>query len=904
MTNPFLLAAETGASEGPTLLHMLATLLAIILVARLAAEFAERVGIPTVLAEIAAGILLGGSVLGIVETSETLHLLAEIGAILLLFEVGLHMDLGDLMRVGKNATRVALIGIVAPAAATYPLAIALGVDRDPAIFLAAAVTATSVGITARVFADMKVLATPESRTVLGAAVIDDILGLLILTFVTQSLGTTGGGRSIGVTIALAIVFLLFGGATSVLIAPRFFDFVSRWGRTDGALVVGTFGFALAIAAAGAWAGLAPLVGGFLAGVAAARSERSADFQRRLAPIGQLIIPIFFVAVGLEVDVTVFANMDAVVLALAISAVAVVTKLASGLGATGDVDKPVIGLGMVPRGEVGLIFATLGLASGVLDTENHASLVLVVLITTIVTPPLLRWRISKRKVGTEVADQTTVPAASCLKEDGRMLELIGPPTDEDALVVVLQAARGLADRRPGTKLVEWLRNGPLKDPSWDQSSRDALYDLLEHGRDRSFRMLEATGVFAQLFPVIAEEPAHAVDPYGLEPEAEATWDGVLSLQAVLRDSDDPATIAYRTLEQRHTVLLAALARGAFAGSDAGEKAKHLAADIGLPLEQAEEVGELVAERRLLPAAALEPDMGVERQVLELATHLGSQRLATGLYVLAVAENRQDREIRARVDELFGLLDSALTHEGSGVDLIEARRSAVRSSIKDLPSEIVSDRLAEATRRYLLTYSPEVVAQHIRMLDPLPRPDELRLYIEDDGREKARIHVVIRDRLGALAAIAHAINSTGRKIHDASAAVWPSGIAILVFLVESPNRMDPETLQPKLAEALRSASALPALSKVEGHASIDNHASPWYSIVEIRAKDREGLLASVASAIAAAGGEIVYATVTTTGETAVDRFFVVGRGGGKLTPRDERAIRSALDGKRPMRVPGGR
>lgn len=903
MTPWSFLAAETAPSDAPTLLSLLAGLLAVIVFARIAAEIAERLGQPTVLAEIAAGVLIGPSVLGMVQGNDVLHLLAEVGAILLLFEVGLHMDLDDLRSVGGDAFRVAILGVVAPAAAVFPIAIAMGVDRDPAIFLAAAVTATSVGITARVFAEMRVLSTPEARTVLGAAVVDDVLGLLILTFVTQTLGQFVHSGSLGMTIATALGFVIFGSIFAIAIAPRLFEFVARRSRANGTLAVATFTFALGISTLSAWAGLAPLVGAFIAGVAAARSDRSAEFQRKIAPVGHIIIPIFFVSVGLEIDITVFGDVSAILLALAVSAAAIVTKIIGSAGmARGKGDRLLVGIGMVPRGEVGLIFATLGIASGVLDARTHAALVLVVLITTVVTPPALRWRLKHRpQPGSQPGESRS--DGEYLTSNGREVDLVASPPADDALRVVLQAALAAAERRPSKKLSAWLRDSPIEQLTWDDESRAALVELLRGGRYRSFRLLESTGTFATLFPTIAAEPRHATDPYGLEGSGEATWDELLDLEALLRDPADPASDAFEDFSNPETVLLAALARGAFLGDQAAANARTWVSEMGFPWGQAEEVGELVAERRLLPASALSPDLGKEDQTLELAAHLGSDRIATALWILAAADARQDGDTRARLDELHRLLHAALTQPAlrgpEGVDLLEARRQAVAASITDIPSDIVAEHLREAPRRYLLTADPDTIAIHLHLIDPMPGEDDVRLTLEQAGMNTVRVHVVVRDRRGVLAALATQLAEDGYEILDASASVWDTRIAILVFVLLAPDAMDASSLEDNFRSALR-APAPSSIEPVDGHISVDNHSSPWHSMIEVRAPNRAGLLGKVAAAISSIGGHISSATITTSEGNAIDRFAVVGANGEKLGPKDERALRSALKGKSPPKL----
>lgn len=372
--------------------------LAIVLVAaRLAGELAERVHQPPVLAEIAAGVLIGPSVLGLVAHDGVVEALGEMGAILLLLEVGMHIDVGELARVGKASVRVALIGIAVPMALAFPMLRAMDEQPRTALFLAAAITATSVGITARVFADLRALHRTEARIVLGAAVADDVAGLLLLTVVAGM--ASGGGfdaMSLLGTVGGATAFLALGLPLAFLIGGRPLSWLLERARGEAAPLVAVVAIALGFAGAAASAHLAPIVGAFVAGLALGRSPARTALAERVEPVGHLLVPVFFVGIGLATDVRAFADPAALGIAGALITVAVAGKLASGLGAgRAAQDKLLVGIAMVPRGEVGLIFAALGLSSGALDARTHAALLLVVMASTVITPPWLRARIARR-----------------------------------------------------------------------------------------------------------------------------------------------------------------------------------------------------------------------------------------------------------------------------------------------------------------------------------------------------------------------------------------------------------------------------------------------------------------------------------------------------------------------------
>ena len=251
---------------------ILLDILIVLLAAKVAAELADRVNVPAVVGEIAAGVIIGPSVLGWVHSSQSLQTLAQLGVILLLLEVGLEMDLAELGSVGKAAILVAFAGVAVPMVTGAGAGLMLGMSGKEALFVGAALTATSVGITARVFGDLRALATVEAKTVLGAAVADDILGLVILTVVTRIV-TEGSVSILGVLwiVVLAVGFVVLTTLIGVRIVPQAFAFVRRYSRSPGTLVAIALAFTLAVSELAHAAQLAPIVGAFVAGIALARS---------------------------------------------------------------------------------------------------------------------------------------------------------------------------------------------------------------------------------------------------------------------------------------------------------------------------------------------------------------------------------------------------------------------------------------------------------------------------------------------------------------------------------------------------------------------------------------------------------------------------------------------------------
>ncbi len=392
---------------------------AIILIAsKVIGELTERIKQPPVLGELIAGVLLGGSVFALIPSVsgqsgyETFHLLAELGVVILLFEIGLETDLNDLIKVGVTSTMVAIVGIVAPFVLGFLSIIAfqkygLLTFANPttgmlvAITVGATLTATSVGITARVLSDINKIHTPEAKIVLGAAVIDDILGLIILAVVTGLIEASKQGLETGIsavnvlTITLkAFGFLIASIIIGMLVTGKIFNFIQRL-KVRGILLLSAISFAFLYAYLAHIAGLAAIVGAFAAGLVLAKTGQAKIIEERLKPVSDLVTPVFFVMVGAAVDITVFnpfnsGNIPILIIALVLFAVAVAGKFVSGFAVFKEgLNKKAIGIGMIPRGEVGLIFAQLGLAFAVFDIQLFSAVTAMVMLTTFIAPPLLK-----------------------------------------------------------------------------------------------------------------------------------------------------------------------------------------------------------------------------------------------------------------------------------------------------------------------------------------------------------------------------------------------------------------------------------------------------------------------------------------------------------------------------------
>ena len=420
------------AVAGATVAELLLVLVAVFVATKLLGELAQRIGQPAVLGELIAGVLLGGSVLKILDPGDpVIHILSEIGVIVLLFEIGLHTDLKALVRVGRSAVTVGIVGVALPFAGGYFAATLLGQPPIVALVCGAALTATSIGISARVLSDLGRLDTPEGQVVLGAAVLDDVVGLIILSVVAGVVGGDGMtmlsiAKIAGVALGFVAVALILGG----LIAPPVFSFVDRI-KTSGALGLIAVAFAFGMAALASMAGSALIIGAFAAGLVLHNTPQRHDIERSVTSIGHFFVPIFFAAVGAAVELDALASPTALMIGGALIVVGVLGKVAAGFAPFWFSGRNLlVGVAMVPRGEVGLIFAQMGLASGAIGADIFGALMLMVLVTTFITPPLLGLIAGDKHVSDDEAQPgdggiDDLVAGSSLAEDK-----IRPPHSDD------------------------------------------------------------------------------------------------------------------------------------------------------------------------------------------------------------------------------------------------------------------------------------------------------------------------------------------------------------------------------------------------------------------------------------------------------------------------------------------
>jgi Kef-type K+ transport system membrane component KefB len=407
-----------AASHGDTLAPVVLALAVILAAAKLGGDVAERVGQPAVLGELVVGVLVGNlSLIGIdwfqfITANTTIGVIAQLGAVILLFEVGLESTVRDMMQVGLRSLVVAVLGVVTPWALGWWVGALLLPDHSVYVhaFLGAVLTATSVGITARVLKDLGQAQSPEARIILGAAVIDDVLGLVVLAAVAAVIAAADSGAalsygSLAFVLGKALLFLFGALWLGVLCSPWLFRFASRL-RGRGVLLATALVFCFTLAWLASVIGLAPIVGAYAAGLILedlhyrdfAKEER--QLEDLVRPISSFLVPVFFVLMGMRVDLSTFMRPEILGLAAVLTVAAVIGKQACAIGALGaKLDWLSIGIGMIPRGEVGLIFASIGLTlvvhgEHIIDAATYSAVVIMVMLTTLITPPALKWSLGR------------------------------------------------------------------------------------------------------------------------------------------------------------------------------------------------------------------------------------------------------------------------------------------------------------------------------------------------------------------------------------------------------------------------------------------------------------------------------------------------------------------------------
>jgi Kef-type K+ transport system membrane component KefB/predicted amino acid-binding ACT domain protein len=821
--------------------ELLFGILIVLVFAKIAAELAERVGVPAVVGEIVAGVLIGPSVLGWVEPNRTLETLAELGVILLLLEVGMEMNLGELRRVGRAALGVAIVGVVTPFALGTAAALALGLSSNEAVFLGAALTATSVGITARVFGDLRALASIEARTVLGAAVADDVLGLLILTVVTR-LVTQGSVEVFDVVTlsVIAIGFIVVATAIGLRWAPPLFRVVARHSRGAGTLVAVALAFTLGLAELAHAVQLAPIIGAFVAGLALARTRQASRVRRELAPVGHLFVPVFFLQIGIDADLAQFARPSALAIAGVLLVVGIIGKLASVAGMFGAPgDRWLIGIGMVPRGEVGLIFATLGLREGVIAGDVYAALLMVVLATTLLTPAALRWRFERLRAGQGAPVDGIAEAVAAA---ARISSGEGTAADVERLEAISPGVRAL-----------------------DEASRRALLDLIRRGDRPTWRLSSVHGVLANALPELAEVVDARAGNARVDPLDAFVWPRAEQLRS--RGSTP--------IE----VLVVAIALDITEGDTdlAADLAARTATRLALDSDRARRVAR---DAELLPAVARRPDGLDEATVRTLASHVVTVDALDDLISITRSDVPPEEWVVDRIDVLVRLAQQVLTDDTTeGTRLADRHRHDIQVLLGEAPSGADLERLAAAPLDYLSRLPASAIARHLRLVDRHLGRDDVIVEVSKIAHRRATIDVVARDRIGLLAREARVLSEFRCDVVAASVVTWFDSRALASFDVSAAAIPDADALARRIRELF--ALPLSATGLLDASVDWDDHGSPWHTRAVVRGVDRLGALAAITTAFAGARVNVHSASIGIDDGGVADAFELSDNRGQKLT-----------------------
>ncbi len=896
-----MLLAATGAFD---VSRMLLDLLIVLVAAKAAAELAERLRTPAVLGEIIAGILIGPHALGLLdtghlETSSMLTILGELGVLMLLLQVGMEMDLAELAKVGRASMTVAVAGVVLPFFGGLGVGLAGGFDGQTSVFFGAALTATSVGITARVFGDLRALATTEARIVLGAAVADDVLGLIVLTVVVKVVA----GGSVGITtvlgtFGLALGFLVVTGVLGATVVPRLIDAVDRVARSSATLAVAAVALTLAFASLAHLAKLAPIIGAFMAGLALGNSRNHERIHRDLAPIGNFLIPVFFLQIGINVDIQAMLKPSVLALGGALVVVAIIGKLLSAVGMLGTrADRLLVGIGMIPRGEVGLIFASIGLTQGVLDDDSYAALLIVVLVTTVMTPPLLRWRVgsaaSNRGVAIEYGER---PTEGWLRVTDGHVELTGTPPPSEFVTLALDAATFGGKARPSEDLLDWFGDARLSAGAgieWQPAHTTKLLDLLAAGNPRSWRLLEVTGALEHALPEIAESVARRrADASELDPSKALRFALVEQLGQGKLPSEN-VSVDHRDL------MFAALALDVVGLKADGDDIANLITRLDGPIT-GERIAAAISDGLLLRANSGTTDHFDQHEVLHLATHFRSfDRLHLAMAVAQMIDPLPTWQ-RESLQELRDLVLEALAHPElvgtEGDSLADARRDAARR-LSTNPEAI--ERLALAPNAYVLAHDPAELVRQVRMVEPLPRKGVVRVAVTPDPEPHHwRIDVACRDQHGLLAHLSQVLHDEGLDVLDASIATWGDGAVLDSFLVLARQRPAARTLAHAMERSLKRPVVIDPKPQVD--IEFDNSTLPWHTACTVTGVDQPGVLQGVTAAFASVDVLVHSARIATIDGQINDRFSVTDRLGRKIDDEIQARVRRALAGARDRRL----
>ena len=544
----------------------------------------------------------------------------------------------------------------------------------------------------------------------------------------------------------------------------------------------------------------------------------------------------------------------------------------------------IGLGMMPRGEVGLIFATIGMGVGVFDDDLHAALVLVVLATTVISPAALRWRIkgsdSIAVEIDEVADEA--PAGGWIAVSSDSFELAATPPSTEIPSVMLDAAVRATDLRPAESFLNWMDAGRNRRLTWTRSATTELLKVLRHGDSRSWRLIEASALFERTIPEVIESMRrNAQDSTEIEPAS------ILHFPIVeaLRDATAVAS------SQNDTLLLAAFLSDIDAGPEVTAAILH---KLDLDAGTLGEIDDLLNGTRILRAAVNhEPHRVDDKMLRDIAHGLRQPRNVERSRLLADAIGGLETWQHTALIDFTTQVQTLLAHpellSGANDSLAEMRRGQARELVSDAS---LIDRIVHAPTTYVLAHEPDVLVEQVRLIEPAPNGRDLRVSVAN-GRtgDEFIVSVVCRNQKGLLSRLTAAIADSGFSVLSASLATWPDDTVLDTFVVVGKSA-GLEELKSRLQKSVRGRLRSRRLAGTPPRIEIDNTLHPWHTIMRASGPDRIGLLAVIAYALNSLGVVVHHASVNTAAGAADDTFEISDANGRKLADSAAAKIAGAV------------
>jgi predicted amino acid-binding ACT domain protein len=642
------------------------------------------------------------------------------------------------------------------------------------------------------------------------------------------------------------------------------------------------GIALGFSVLADKAHLAPIIGAFVAGLALRRIATHERVERDVSSLAQIFVPIFFLNIGISTNIRAMADARVIGVAMLLSVVAIVAKIAAASGAIGSRgDKLTIGFGMLPRGEVGLIFASIGLSVGALSEELYGSVLVVVLVTTLVAPPLLRWRLGTQA---EAIEDSTALAMRPLEGwvttiDGQIV-LNGSPPVRSLVEIGLASASLAINARPSGQLLDWFalhRNATL---SWNDDATIGLLRVLRLGSARSWRFLETIGFIQRALPEVSEAmAARSSDSTELDPTHSLQFPTVEAICLTSHASTDD-------------LVLAAFAKDI---SDSGANGQGAIARLGLDLATSKSVLMLLDGSQLLRnIVQSEPLQITPRLLSQIANHLKNpllveqcRQLVSSRQDLSATQHLALTGVVADVQEVLAHPDLVDSESNT---LVESRLQAALALTTD---ESIRARITHAPASYALTHTPKQLLDHALLVEPMPRSGDARIVVlPTTSNDQWLVNIACRDRAALLARLSGALSSLDLNVINAEIATWADGAVLDIFTVQSADEPRIGAVSDAVHRSLQTRNVKTSGGPYKLTVRLDHSAHPWHSIMRVDGDDNTGLLRDITATLAKLKVVIHHAQIVTEQGQVHNMFEVSDAHGRKLSEQASNKIIRAL------------